>query len=370
MSTDRSWPMREAIIDTAAITHNVRHFRRLTGVEVIPVVKADGYGHGAATATVAAIAGGAQRVAVADIDEALALRRAGIDVPIIAWLLGAAADLSQAAAAGVEIGVSRLDQLAAAAAASHPVAVHLKLETGLGRNGLAPAEWSAAVTEAARLERQGAIRVVGVFSHLSNTSDTADRAALTAFESGLRLAHSAGLRPAIRHLAATQAAIWMPRARFDAVRIGIGVYGLSPTPDRSSAELDLRPAMSLRAQVIAVRRVPAGQGVSYGYEFRAQRQTSLALIPLGYADGVPRQASGVGQVSIGGHRATVAGRIAMDQFVVDVGDNPVRVGDQAVLFGDPATGVPSADEWAAAAGTINYDIVTGIGPRVPRRTQT
>ncbi|WP_036298049.1 alanine racemase, partial [Microbacterium sp. C448] len=173
--------------------------------------------------------------------------------------------------------------------------------------------------------------------------------------------------PPLRHIAATHAAIDLPEARLNCVRVGIGLYGLSPFAGRSSAELGLRPAMTLRGAVAAVRRVPAGQGVSYGYDYRTDGPTALALVPLGYADGVPRAASGRGPVTIGGTRLRVAGRIAMDQFVVDAGDTPVAVGDEVVLFGDPTLGVPAADEWADASGTINYEIVTRIGPRVPRR---
>ncbi|MDZ8201365.1 alanine racemase [Microbacterium sp. SSW1-59] len=361
--------MREATVDLDAITANVRHLRALAGVPVIAVVKADGYGHGAPRVAAAALEGGASRLAVADLDEALALRRAGVDAPLMAWLHAPGASFADAAAAGVEIGVSRMDQLVAAAdaaTAGRPTAVHLKLETGLGRNGIAPADYRVVFAEAARLERIGRLRVRGIFSHLSNASPDDDRAALTAFEAGVAEAASLGLTPQIRHLAATNAAISLPETRLDAVRIGIGLYGLSPFDDRTSADLGLRPAMTLRARVAAVRRVAAGQGVSYGYDYRAVRPTTLALIPLGYADGVPRQASGQGPVAIGGERFQVAGRIAMDQFVVDVGDHDVSVGDEAILFGDPTLGAPSADEWGDAAGTINYEIVTRIGSRVPR----
>lgn len=361
--------MREATIDLDAITENVRHLRALTGVPVIAVVKADGYGHGAPRVAAAALEGGASRLAVADIDEALALRRAGVDAPLLAWLHAPGASFAEAAAAGVEIGVSRMDQLVAAAdaaTAGRPTAVHLKLETGLARNGLAPADYRVVFAEAARLERIGRLRVVGIFSHLSNASPEDDRAALAAFEAGVGEAASLGLTPQIRHLAATNAAISLPETRLDAVRIGIGLYGLSPFDDSTSAELGLRPAMTLRARVAAVRRVEAGHGVSYGYDFHAVRPTTLALVPLGYADGVPRQASGQGPVTIGGERFPVAGRIAMDQFVVDVGDHDVSVGDEVILFGDPTLGAPSADEWGDAAGTINYEIVTRVGARVPR----
>jgi len=362
--------LREAVIDTSAISANVRHLRRLTASDVIAVVKADGYGHGAVRSARAALEGGAQRIGVSDIDEALALRRAGIDAPLVAWLHAPGARFAEAAARGIELGISSLAQLQAAAAAAsgdHPVSVHLKVETGLGRNGLAPADYATAFAEAARLERIGRLRVIGIFSHLSNTSEADDRAAIERFTAALALAASHGLAPRLRHIAASHAAIALPEARFGCVRLGVAIYGLSPFADRASAELGLRPAMTLRAAVAAVRRVPAGQGVSYGYRHRAASETTLALIPAGYADGVPRAASGGAAVRIGGEVFPVAGRIAMDQFVVDVGDHPVAVGDEAVLFGDPTLGAPPVEAWADAAGTINYEIVTRIGPRVPRR---
>ncbi|XKG80596.1 alanine racemase [Microbacterium aerolatum] len=364
-----SVPFRQASIEMDAIADNTRHLRRLTGVEVIAVVKANAYGHGAAASAVAALSGGATRLGVADINEALDLRRQGITAPIISWLHQPDERFDAVAAERIEVGISSFDQLeAAGAVAGGDVGVHLKLETGLSRNGIAPGDWGRVFAEAARLERIGRIRIVGLFSHLSNASPADDRAALARFEEGTKAAASAGIRPEIRHIAATAAAIDLPETRLDAVRIGIGLYGLSPFDDRSSAELGLRPAMTLRGAVAAVRRVPAGSGVSYGYDHRTNRDTTLALVPLGYADGIPRQASGRGPVVINGQRFTVAGRVAMDQFVVDVGDAHVAVGDEVVLFGDPTLGVPSATEWANAAGTINYEIVTRVGNRVPRST--
>lgn len=362
--------LREAMIDVDAITENVRHLRALTGSEIIAVVKAAGYGHGAHRTAVAALRGGATRIGVSDIDEALALRRAGITAPLFAWLHTPGASFVEAVREEIELGISDIDQLLRAAEAAHgerPATVHLKIETGLSRNGIAPAEWRMVFSEAARLERIGRLRVVGLFSHLSNTSEADDRAALARFEEGVVLAASVGLNPPLRHIAATNAAIALPETRLGCVRIGIGLYGISPFEHRSSADLGLRPAMTLRGAVAAVRRVPAGTGVSYGYDYRTDRETTLALVPLGYADGVPRQASGRGPVSINGRRFTVAGRIAMDQFIVDVGDHPVAVGDEVVLFGDPTLGVPSARDWADAADTIDYEIVTRVGVRVPRR---
>ncbi|WP_029149489.1 alanine racemase [Microbacterium indicum] len=360
---------REAVIDADAIEHNVRTLRSLTGTrEFIAVVKADGYGHGAATAARSALQGGATRLGVADIAEALELREAGIAAPVIAWLHANDADFRPAIAQGVELGVSSLAQLRRVAAAGRAT-VHLKVETGLGRNGIAPADWAATFAEAARLEAEGAIRVDGILSHLSGTSAADDLAQGAAFDDAVAAARRAGLTPRIRHIAATGAAIDLPTLRYDAVRVGLGIYGLSPFDDRTAAELGLRPAMTLRAPVVAVRRVAAGHGASYGYTHRAEADTTFALVPLGYADGIPRQASNAGPVRIGGRTFRVAGRIAMDQFVVDVGDRPVAIGDQATLFGDPMTGAPAVEEWARAADTINYEIVTRIGSRV-RRTVT
>lgn len=360
-------PFREATISLDAIADNVRHFRALTGVQVIGVVKANAYGHGAAAVAIAALAGGATRLGTATLDEALALRRAGITAPLMAWLHEPGRRFADAVEAGIEIGVSSMEQLAAASE-SPTAAVHLKVDTGLSRNGIATQDLDRVLAEAARLERIGRIRIVGIFSHLSGTSIDDDREQLSRYNAVIERAASFGIHPEIRHLAATAGAISIPEARLDAVRIGIGLYGLSPFAGSSSSDLGLRPAMTLRASVAAVRHVPAGSGVSYDYAYRCERDTTLALVPLGYADGIPRQASGTGPVLVGGRRHTVAGRIAMDQFVVDVGDQAVKVGDEVVIFGDPTLGEPSATDWADAAGTINYEIVTRIGDRVPRRT--
>lgn len=361
---------REAVIDLGAVTANIRRLREVTGTEhLLAVVKADGYGHGAVPVALAALAGGADWLGTADIAEALELRTAGIDAPILCWLHPAEADFAAAVAGGIDIGVSSRDQLenVAAAAGGVTARVHLKLDTGLSRNGIAEENWVDVFRLARDLENAGAIRVRGIFSHLSNASAEDDRAAVAVFIRGLALAAEAGIRADLIHLAATAAAIDLPESRFNTVRIGIGMYGLSPFDDRSSADLGLVPAMTLRGRIAAVRRVPSGTGVSYSYTYRTVEDSTLVLVPLGYADGVPRQASGSGPVSIGGSRFHVAGRVAMDQFVVDVGNLDPAVGDEVVLFGDPARGVPGATDWATAAGTINYEIVTRIGPRVNRR---
>lgn len=361
---------REASIDLGAVSENVRRVLAVTGTAVIAVVKANAYGHGARAVAEAALAGGASRIGVATLDEAVSLRREGLAAPLLAWLHGPGQRFDEAAHLDIEVGVSSFDQLDAVAVAAgdagRTVGVHLKFDSGLSRNGCAPTSWPRLCAEAARLERIGRVRVVGLFSHLSGTSIDEDRAQLERFLDAVAVADEAGVRPELRHVAATAAALSLPEARLDAVRIGLGLYGLSPFDDQSSADVGLRPVMTLRGGVAAVRRVPASTGVSYGFDYRTSRETTLVLVPLGYADGVPRQASGRGPVWINGQKFTVAGRIAMDQFVVDVGDLAVSVGDEVVLFGDPQRGYPAVEEWARAADTINYEIVTRIGARVPR----
>jgi alanine racemase len=355
--------MREARIDLAAIRDNVARIRQLVApAGVLAVVKANGYGHGMEPAARAALEGGADQLGVADLDEALALRAAGIDAPVLAWLHAPDADFDAAVDAGIEVGVSSLAQLERTTGA----VIHLKIDTGLSRNGIAPADWEAAVARAAELERTGVLRVRGVWSHLANAGADETERQRRRFEDAVAAARAAGLDPVVRHLAASEAAIAAPATRYDLVRIGIAMYGLPPAEGVDVAALGLRPAMELAASVVAVRRVPAGEGVSYGFVHRTERETTLALVPLGDADGLPRAATGAAEVAIGGRRHPVVGRIAMDQCVVDVGDAQVAVGDRVVVWGDPATGAPSAEDWAAAAGTIGYEIVTRVGPRVPR----
>ncbi|MGN6324381.1 alanine racemase [Pseudolysinimonas sp.] len=355
--------MREARIHLDAIRGNVARIRDLVApARVLAVVKADGYGHGAELAARAALEGGADQLGVADLDEALALRSVGIDAPILAWLHGVDVDFAAAIDAGIELGISSAAQRERAAGG----VVHLKIDTGLSRNGVPPAEWADVCARAAELERTGIVRVRGVWSHLANAGPVETDRQRARFEDAVAAARDAGLRPEVRHLASSEAALASPELRYDLVRIGIAMYGLPPAEGVDVAELGLRPAMELAATVAAVRRVPAGEGVSYGFAHRTERPTTLALVPLGYADGLPRAATGRAEVAIGGRRHPVVGRIAMDQCVVDVGDAPVAVGDRVVAFGDPATGAPSAEDWARAAGTIGYEIVTRIGPRVPR----
>ena len=364
-------PIRVARIDLDAIARNVETLRARAGTRhTMVVVKADGYGHGAISAARAALNGGADWIGVADLGEALELREAGITAPVLAWLHSSTEDFTVAAEAGIDVGVSSIVQLDRAVAAG-VASVHLKIDTGLARNGAQPSDWPEFFERAAQASgRSGtpgtATHVRGLFSHIANAGAEADAAQVASFERALALARSLGLEFELRHLAASASALRIPEARFDMVRFGLASYGLSPFTDETGTELGLTPALELSSEIVAVRRVPADTGVSYGYRYRTPRETTLALVPLGYEDGLPRAASLGAHVLVGGELAPVAGSIAMDQLVVDVGDRPVAVGDRVVAFGDPATGAPTMDSWADAAGTINYEVTTRLGRRVVR----
>ncbi len=366
---------RELIVDLDAIAANTAVLSARSGASgVMAVVKADAYGHGLVPAARAAQAGGAGWLGVALLDEALALRAAGIEGPVLAWLLGRSEPLTQALAAGIDLSVSgqaMLEAIAAAAAGSGGAArIHLKVDSGLGRSGAPLDDWAALVAAARRAELDGVVRVVGVWSHLAYADapghPTIDRQ-LDAFRDAVRVAEAGGLGPEVRHLANSAATLTRPDTHFDLTRPGLAVYGLSPLRDAPPAELGLRPAMSLQAELALVKRVPAGHGVSYMHRYVTNRETTLGLVPLGYADGIPRDATNVGPLQVGGRRRTIAGVVCMDQFVIDLGDDPASEGDVVTLFGAGDTGEPTAQDWADATGTISYEIVTRMGPRVRRR---
>lgn len=368
---DMNLPERTAIIDAAAIAHNVRTIAEyVRPTKVLAAVKADGYGHGLITAAKAALTGGADWLGTAHIAEALQLREAGIEAPLLAWLHTKDSDFTAGLEAHIDLGVSgwELEPIAEAARVLHePARVHLKVDTGLGRNGATLADWPDLVARAAELQNQGLISVEGIFTHLA-VADEPDRKEtdeqLEVFGKALQIAEDQGVVPDLRHAANTPAAMSRPDAHFDMVRVGVGIYGQSPFADRTGADLGFKPAMELRSTVANVKHVPAGQGISYGLTHRVETPTHLGLIPLGYADGIPRIAVGA-PVMIRGRRYHSAGRVAMDQFVVDLGEETeVQVGDEVTVFGGDS-GIEAA-ELGAAAGTINYEIITRIGARVPR----
>ncbi len=377
---------RQAIIDLTAIANNIRHLRAIAApAKVMAVVKADAYGHGMIPVAQAAVAAGASWLGTAHVSEALALRAAGLELPVLAWLHTPATDFTAAVAADIDLGCSGWELVgivAAARALERPARVHLKIDTGLGRNGCSPAEWPALVEAALSYQREGLLRVVGVFSHLA-VADEPHRPEtdqqLERFRAAVDMAESAGLDLDVRHLANTPATLSRPDTHFDLVRVGLGMYGLSPFEDLSSEQVGLVPAMTLQTQIALCKDVPAGQGVSYGLNYATEGPSTLGLVPLGYADGIPRVATG-GPVRVGGITYQVVGRIAMDQMVIDLGpagrshfSDPAgnlgagtALGATAVLFGNGLDGGPVVEQWAEAAGTVNYEIVTRISPRVPR----
>jgi len=361
----------EVRIDLDAIRDNVALLRARTTAEVMAVVKGDGYGHGMLPSARAALAGGATWLGVATLDEGLTLRRAGLDVPVLAWLHSPGLPLHEGVAADIDLNAGSLELLdelvTAARRAERTARVHLKIDTGLSRGGATAAEWPALLEAAAKAQADGEVEVVGIWSHFVHADEpgheTVDHQ-LAAFADGLAVAEGFGITPRYRHIANSAATLTRPDAHYDLVRPGIAVYGLSPIEGET---FGLRPAMTARARVALTKRVPAGQGVSYGHAYVTERETTLALVPLGYADGVPRAAANAGPVQLGGKRRRVAGRVCMDQIVLDVGDDEVASGDVATLFGPGDDGGPTADDWAEVVGTINYEIVTRFGStRVPR----
>ncbi|MGA1837557.1 alanine racemase [Herbiconiux sp. 11R-BC] len=362
-------PRREAVIDLDAFRHNVRTLSELARpAETMLAVKADAYGHGMVPLARAALEAGASSLAVLDIPAALALREAGITAPVFAWMHDPDALFGEAAEADIDLGISAVWQLdaIAAAGASRAPRVHLKVDTGLSRNGATEEDWPGLVQAALDSERQGVVRVHAAWSHLADASPEDDAVALARLHRAVAVAEDLGARFELLHLAASSAGIRMPEARLGLVRFGIAAYGISPFDDRTGRDLGLRPVMTLRAPVVSVKRVPAGHGISYGLTYRTAAESTLALVPLGYADGIPRIAGGRSEVWINGKRHPIAGRIAMDQFVVDVGDDEVAVGDEVVVFGEGDRGEPTAEEWAGFADTIGDEIVARVGERVSR----
>ncbi|MET0132762.1 MAG: alanine racemase [Kibdelosporangium sp.] len=354
--SDQNAPRAETVVDLDALRHNIELLAERAEAPVMAVVKADGYGHGAVPVARAALAAGATWLGSCSAAEAVDLRKAGIEAPILAWLYTAGEDLSDAIAADVDLAVSSVDELRSTEGAR----IHLKIDTGLNRNGCPPGQWPGLVEAAKNYN------VHSIWSHLACADEpghpSIDRQAAR-FDDAYRVARAAGLDPK-RHLANSAAALTRPDLAFDMVRVGIAMYGLNPVPRHE----DLRPVMTFRSSVVHAKRTEAGESVSYGQSWTAQRDTTLALVPVGYADGIPRGLSGRLEVWLGGRRRPVVGRVCMDQIVVDCGDDHIEPGDEVVLFGPGTRGEPTVREWADNLGTIDYEIVTNMyRPRVRRR---
>jgi len=365
-----------AEIDLAAFRSNVSTLQRNAGVPVMVIVKADGYGHGMLECAREARTAGAEWLGVATPTEALQLREAGDTGPLLAWLYGVDEDLAPLVAADVDLSAQSVDQIgrlvAAAAMTERRARVHLKIDTGLSRNGAPSYEWQQVCAIAADAEHSGAIEVVGIWSHLAAADEPGHPSVplqIQAFQQAYEQARAAGLEPTLRHLSNSAGALVVPEARLDLVRVGIAAYGIDPAPGIAAlAGVTLRPVMRLRAQLVNVKRISEGAGVSYGWTWTAQAPTTVGLVPLGYGDGIPRHAGNRALVGWSGTRVPIRGRICMDQFVVELGAGRVaEPGDDVIVFGPGDHGEPTAGEWAAWCDTIGYEIVTRIGSRVPRR---
>lgn len=371
-------------VDLSAISDNVRTLRKRTAApHFMVVVKGNAYGHGLVDVARSALAAGADWLGTAQLHEAIVLRRAGITAPVLSWLYlavenGAAESgglIRDAVEHDVDMSlgsVAQLDVVAGIARSlGRPAVVHLELDSGLSRGGARTEDWTALVAAARTAEVEGTLRVRGVWTHLAWAdvpAHPANVAAVAAFEEAVVQARDAGLDPALRHVSSSANILDRPEFAFDMVRAGLAIYGLAPADHLDPADFGLRPALTVTAPVVLVKKVPAGTGVSYEHQAITHEPRYLGLIPLGYADGIPKGISGRSLVLIGGRRVPVIGKVCMDQFMVDLGadSNGVAVGDTAVLFGDPDTGAASADEWGAAIGSHGDEIINRIAPRLPR----
>jgi alanine racemase len=366
--------LAEAVVDLGAIAHNVRMLREHAGAaQLMAVVKADGYGHGATRVAHTALAAGAAELGVATIDEALALRADGITAPVLAWLHPPGIDFAPALQGNVEIAVSsvrQLDELLDAVRRTGATAtVTVKVDTGLNRNGVSPAQYPAMLTALRRAVAEEEVRLRGLMSHMvfaDQPANSINDVQAQRFSALLAQAREEGVEFEIAHLSNSSATMSRPDLAFDMVRPGIAVYGLSPVPERGN--MGLIPAMTVKCAVTLVKSIRAGEGVSYGHTWIAEQDTTVALLPIGYADGVFRSLGGRLEVLINGRRRPGVGRICMDQFLVDLGPGQVDVaeGDEAILFGPGTRGEPTAQDWADLLGTIHYEVVTSPRGRITR----
>jgi alanine racemase len=366
--------LAEAVVDLGAIAHNVRMLREHAGAaQLMAVVKADGYGHGATRVAHTALAAGAAELGVATIDEALALRADGITSPVLAWLHPPGIDFAPALQGNVEIAVSsvrQLDELLDAVRRTGATAtVTVKVDTGLNRNGVSPAQYPALLTALRRAVAEEEVRLRGLMSHMvfaDQPANSINDVQAQRFAALLAQAREQGVEFEIAHLSNSSATMSRPDLAFDMVRPGIAVYGLSPVPERG--DMGLIPAMTVKCAVTLVKSVRAGEGVSYGHTWIAEQDTTVALLPIGYADGVFRSLGGRLEVLINGRRRPGVGRICMDQFLVDLGPGQADVaeGDEAILFGPGTRGEPTAQDWADLLGTIHYEVVTSPRGRITR----
>lgn len=355
-------------IELEAVARNTRMLADRSGRPVMAVVKANGFGVGAVDSARTALANGADGVGVTSIAEALELRDAGVDAPILSWLNPVEADFATAIAHDVDLVVPSLEHLDAVTKATDTARrvarIHLHVDVGMYRDGAPRADWPDLFESAVARQSHGAVVVIGVMGHLGHGETPADplnAIGKAAYAEALAMAEQCGIRPQIRHLAATAATLNDRQTHYDTCRVGAGLAGIDP-----SGSVQLHQPFTLTAPIVSIRDVPAGAFVGYGRTYQTSRPSRLAQLPLGYADGLAMQASGRAEVLINGSRRRIVGRISMDQAVVDLGDALAQPGDPAIVFGPGADGEPTVAQWAEWADTLPHAIVTGIGERVRR----
>ena len=367
--------LRGAYVDLAAIRHNVKVLQNLAkNSEVMAVVKADAYGHGLVPVAKAARQGGATWLGTALLEEAISLRNSGDSGRILTWLGSPNDKWQECIDLGIDISVSSIEIASGVIKAAKKIGkkakIHIKVDTGLGRNGVMPNDLADLTSLLEEATANGLVEVVAVWTHFALAdapSSPTIAKQLEVLDASFKFVESRGFKNLMKHAANSAATLTSPHTHFDLVRPGIAVYGITPGGEVGKAsEYGLRPAMTLKAQAALVKDVPAGHGISYGAEYVTKQNTKIALIPLGYADGIPRIAGNKGPVLANGKKFSVAGRVCMDQFVIDIGDLDFSTGDEVILFGDPAQNEPDVEEWAKASQSIGYEIVTRLGSRVPR----
>ena len=356
-----------ARINLGAVEHNIRTLKNIAGVPVMAVVKADAYGHGAVPVALAAKAAGAEWLGVCFLDEAFELRSHGVPGPLVAWLLSDDDDFGAAIDQDIDLSVSSLEQLERVAASTRGdrARVHIEVDTGLNRAGAAREQWEALFNRA--VELSDAIKVISIWSHLAAADEPAhpaNKKQQVRYESALALAELLGLKIQLRHLANSAGTLVHPDFRYDLVRCGIATYGVAPGGEvNDPTTFGLKPVMSVVSKVSYVRQLAVGEGVSYSHRYIADHPTTVGLIPVGYADGIPRNATNSGHVTYKGQQFPIVGTVCMDQFVVGFGATPIEVGAEVTIFGADAT---DAHSWALTAGTIGYELVTRLGERIER----
>ena len=364
-----------AEINLAAIAENLKFIKSKTSAQVLAVVKADAYGHGLINVAKAAEKAGADWIGTALLEEGIALRNGGITKPIISWLTPIGEDFKTAINLDIDLSLSSIELLNEIILVGKSInkvpRVHIEIDTGMNRGGFGD-DWGLLLPEIVKAVKANEIKAIGIWSHFARAdepNEVMNKTQLDVFTQKVKQLNDAGVSPEFIHIANSAASLSNEAAHKNIIRWGIGLYGLSPDVLNmgDSKSLGLKPAMKLFAKLQLVKAVKAGQSVGYGGTAITKSDTKLGVVTLGYADGVPRNANNSAGIFVAGKRAPIIGRVSMDQFVVDLGtDSSAKTGDEVIVFGDGSQGEYTIDEWAKACGTINYEIVTRIGVRVPR----